>query len=75
MVQTTGLQNHQMGVFLVGYKFKQFEVLKVVLLKIQLFGMLNHCSATSCDDLNIYGASIFKVKQSIKSTTHSSWTI
>lgn len=24
MVQTTGLQNHQMGVFLVGYKFKQF---------------------------------------------------
>jgi hypothetical protein len=28
-------------------KLEQFEVLKVVLLKIQLFGMLNHCSASS----------------------------
>jgi len=42
MVQTTGLQNHQMGAFSVWYKFEQFEVPKVVLLKIQLFGMLNH---------------------------------
>jgi len=64
-----------MGVFSVWYKFEQFEVLKVVLLKIQLFGMLNHCSARSRDDLKIYSASIFKVKQSIKSMTHSSWTV
>jgi len=43
MVQTTALQNPQMSVFSVWYKLKQFEVLKAVLLKIQLFGMLNHC--------------------------------
>jgi hypothetical protein len=48
MVQTTALQNPQMGVFSVWYKLEQFEVLKVVLLKIQLFGMLNHCSARRC---------------------------
>jgi len=72
MVQTTGLQNHQMGVFSVWYKFEQFEVLKVLLLKIQLSGMLNHGSAISRDELKIYSASFFKVKQSIKSMTHSS---
>jgi hypothetical protein len=37
-----------MGVFSVWYKLEQSEVLKVVLLKIQLFGLLNHCSASSC---------------------------
>jgi hypothetical protein len=47
MVQTTALQNPQMGVFSAWYKLEQFEVLKVVLLKIQLFGMLNHCLARS----------------------------
>jgi hypothetical protein len=47
MVQSTALQNPQMDVFSVWYKLEQFEVLKVVLLKIQLFGMLNHCLARS----------------------------
>ena len=47
-VLTTALQNLQMGVFSVWYKLEQSEVLKVVLLKIQLFGLLNHCSASSC---------------------------
>jgi len=47
MVQSTTLQNPQMNVFSVWHKLEQFEVLKVVLLKIQLFGMLNHCLARS----------------------------
>jgi hypothetical protein len=47
MVQTTALENPQMNVFSVWYKLEQSEVLKVVQLKIQLFGMLNHCSAIS----------------------------